>query len=94
MRGVFLYALAYFVFEVVGVDLDIVLPLFRDLAFRKDGVHRAYRHAAVAVNALSRIDVQHLVIIGAMDAVHWANIDAGFVLDPNARLSDYVGHRF
>jgi hypothetical protein len=54
--------------------------------------------ARIAVDALLWIDVElvDLLIVGliggGMDAVHWADLDARVVLDPDARFSDYVRH--
>ena len=78
--------------EVVGVDLGIFLPLLRNFILRKNRVHRTYRNTAIAVDAVLRINVEHIVLVGAMNAVHGAYVDAGFVLDADTGLRDYVGH--
>jgi len=43
--------------EVVGIDLDEVPPLGRDLVFGEDRVHRAGIDARAAIDALVGIDV-------------------------------------
>src|SRR5581483_4487027 len=84
---------------VVGrVDLDVLLPLGRDLVLGRDRVHRAGLHARVAVDALVGIYVELVVIVEVglvlrrVDAVHRADLDAGVVLDADAGLVDHVGH--
>ena len=84
--------------EVLGVDLRELLPLVGQLVLGEAGVHRAGLHAGVAVDALLRIDVEHLgrVVAGLVgrrvDAIHGAHLDTGVVLGADARLSDHVGH--
>ena len=83
---------------VVGVDLDVLRPLLRELVLGEAGVHRAGLDAGVAVDALLRVDVEHLdlVVVGLVgsrvDAVDRAHLDARVVLLADARLCDYVSH--
>src|SRR3954471_17123965 len=84
--------------EVVRVDLDELVPLVGDLVLREAGVDRARLDAGVAVDALLRIDVEHLdrVVVGLVrrrvDAVDRADLDAGVVLGADAGLGDDVRH--
>src|SRR6185312_1908296 len=84
--------------EVVGVDLGVLLPLVRELVLGEAGVDRARLDAGVAVDALLRVDVEHLGRVGSglvgrrVDAIHGAHLDTGVVLGADARLGDYVGH--
>src|SRR3954468_10327361 len=86
------------VLEVARVDLDVTLPLVRELILGEAGVHRAGLDAGVAVDALFRIDVEllDLVVIrlvrSRMDAVDGADLDARIVLLPDAGLCDHVSH--
>src|SRR4051812_20968441 len=86
------------VLEVARVDLDVTLPLVRELILGEAGVHRAGLDAGVAVDALFRIDVEllDLVVIrlvrSRMDAVDGADLDARIVLLPDTGLCDHVSH--
>ena len=83
---------------VVRVDLDVLVPLLRELVLGEAGVHGAGLDAGVAVDALLRVDVEHLdlVVVGLVrrrvDAVHGADLDARVVLLPDAGLCDDVCH--
>src|SRR5438477_215997 len=79
--------------EVVGVDLDEVPPLLRDLVLGEDGVDRAGIDAGAAVDALVGVDEVHVGRIVGVDAVDRADLDAGRVLDADAWLGDHVSHR-
>jgi hypothetical protein len=78
--------------EVVGVELDEALPLFRHFVFHEDRVHRALRLTQAAVDTLGRIDEELVVVVGSMDAVHRADRDAGLVFHADTRLGNHVGH--
>lgn len=84
--------------EMKGVDANKVLPFSRYSAFLKDGGDWAGWLARAAVNALIRIDVEHVLLLEIwfagrwVDAIHWANINAAGVLHVNARTRDYIGH--
>src|SRR5690242_12207815 len=80
------------VFEIVGVDLDEIAPLLRDLVFGKDRVHRAGIDAGAAVDALVRVDVVHVRRVVRVNTVDRANLDAGGVFYVDTRLSDDVSH--
>src|SRR5690349_8109556 len=83
---------------VLGVDLRVLRPLGRKLVLGKAGVDRAGLDAGVAVDALVRIDVEHLnrVVVGLVrrwvDAVDGTYLDTRVVLLADARLGDDVGH--
>src|SRR5581483_4407866 len=82
---------------VARVELDEALPLLRHLVLGGDGINRAGLNARVAVDALLGIDIEliDLVVVRLVgrwvDAVDGADLDAGVVLDPDARLADHVG---
>src|SRR5579883_172043 len=68
------------------VDLDEVLLIVGDIVLGEDRGHRAGRLAGAAVDALVRIDVQHLVLVAiVVDAVDGAHLDAGLVLGVDTR---------
>src|ERR1700680_1294015 len=78
--------------EVLVVLGDERLPLVGRLFQRIDGLHRAGVDAQAAVDALLRVDVEHLPVLAlAVDAVHRAHIDAGRVLHADAGFGDDVG---
>ena len=84
--------------EVVGVDLDVALPLVRELVLGEAGVHRAGLDAGVAVDALLGVDVElrDLVVVGlvrgGVDAVDRTDLDARVVLGVDAGFGDDVSH--
>src|SRR4029079_5868973 len=78
--------------EVIGVDLDVVGPLLRHRVLGKDRGHRALGLAGAAVDALIGVDEVHRILVGGVDAIDRADVDAGRVLDADARLGDDVGH--
>ncbi len=79
--------------EKVGVDLNEVLLVFRNIAVGENGGYRALRLAKAAVDALIRINVQHIIRLGPLvDAVHRAHGHAGFIFYSNAGFDNYVGH--
>ncbi len=73
-------------------------PLLGELVLGEARVDRACLDARVAVDALLRVDVEHLdlVVVGLVgrrvDAVDRADLHAGVVLGPDAGLGDDVGH--
>src|SRR5713226_1688245 len=76
--------------EELLVQRDEVLPVGRRLVLGEDRLHRAHRLAGAAVDALIRVDVEHLRPL--VDAVDRADLDTGLVLDADARLRDDVRH--
>jgi hypothetical protein len=76
----------------------VVLPLGRDLVLGADRVDRARFDAGVAVDALRGVDVELLgvgeagLVLGGMDAVDRADLDARVVLRADAGLVDHAGH--
>src|SRR3982074_1028472 len=62
------------VFEVIGVDLDEIAPLLRNLVLGKDRVDGTRVHARATVDALVRVDVIHLSRVVGVDAVHRTNL--------------------
>src|SRR5712664_1113260 len=76
--------------EELLVQRDEVFRLFRRLVFGEDRLHRAHRLAGPAVDTLVGVDEE--LIRPLVDAVHRADLDAGLVLDVDARLDDHVCH--
>src|SRR5262245_12283722 len=79
------------VLEELLIQLDEVLPLIGRLVLSEDRLDRAHRLASAAVDALVRMDVEHRVAF--VDAVHRTHLDAGLVLNVDARLGDDVRHQ-
>src|ERR1700676_211807 len=64
------------VFEIVGVDLDEIAPLLRNLVLGKDRVDRTRVDARAAVDALVRVDVIHRCSVVGVDAVDRTHLHA------------------
>src|SRR5579862_1234387 len=84
--------------EVLGVGLRKVGPLLRQIVQREDRRNRANRNTSSTVDALYRIDVDHVhfaevgfVFLG-MDAIHGASVYAGRVFRSDTRFCNYVSH--
>jgi hypothetical protein len=60
------------------------------LRVRLDGVHRAFWLAHPAIDALVRMNDEH--ILALVETVHGANLDTVCVLATNAALVDDVSH--
>src|SRR5436309_1379701 len=79
--------------EVLVVLGDERLPLVRRLLQGEDRLDGAGVDAQPAVDALLRMDVEHLpVLVLAVDAVHRADVDTGRILRADARFADDVSH--
>jgi hypothetical protein len=74
--------------EKIGVDLDILLPLFWKFVLREDRTHRARFGARTARQTGIRIDVEHSFAF--VNAIYGADRHASSVLDSKARLGDYI----
>src|SRR5690606_32948968 len=79
--------------ELLVVPGDELLPLLGDFLLRVDRLDRAGVDAEPAVDALLRVDVEHLpVLVLAVDAVDRADVHARRVLGADAGLGDDVRH--
>src|SRR4029450_9832385 len=76
--------------EELLVERDEVCGLFGRLALGEDRRRRAHRLAGPAVDTLVGVDEE--LVRPLIDAVHRADLDAGLVLDVDARLDDHVRH--
>jgi hypothetical protein len=80
------------------VDLREVLPLLRHSTLLKNSIYWAGWLTCTTVNALVRVDIKHLGLVetlfagSRMNAIHGTYINAGGILDTNARLRDDIGH--
>src|SRR5437870_5719112 len=81
------------VLEVDLVDVDELHLRGGHVLLRKNRVDRTGIDTGAAVDALVGVDVHHAVLVGLVDAVHRANLDAGLVLEVDAGLRDDIGHR-
>jgi len=81
------------------VQLNVVLPLLRDIVFREDGSDRTGRLASTTIDAFFRVDVEHRrwfefwFVFLRMDAIHRASVNARSVLSADARFANDVCHR-
>src|SRR3984893_1557274 len=83
---------------IVGVDLDVTRPLLGKLVLGEARIDRAGLDARVAIDALLGVDVElrlvvvALLLLGGMDAIHRADLNAREILGADAGLGDDVGH--
>jgi hypothetical protein len=77
--------------EIVGVDLCVFFPLFGHFSFIVNGIHRASGHACAAIDANAWVNIEHRILVIALNAVDGAHIDARFVLYGDAGLANNVG---
>src|SRR6185503_2914051 len=84
--------------KIFRVLLRVILPFFRKIVEREDRRHRADWHAGAAVDALYRINVEHVeigmlrVVLLGMNAIYRAGVYASAVLGADARLCNDIGH--
>src|SRR5579883_322215 len=82
-----------------GILFGVLLPLLRQVIQRENSRNRAHRHTSAAIDALYRIDIQHLrgrmrrLILLGMNAVHRARIHTRRVLGPDARFCNDISHK-
>src|SRR6516165_2912668 len=74
----------------LGVELGEAAPLSRNIGFREDGFDRTFGHAGFAVDAINRVDVEHMLPL--IEAFDRADDDAVRVFAVMARLSNSVSH--
>src|SRR5262249_12936858 len=73
-----------------GIEGDVVPPLLRDGAFVVDRLHRAFRDARLTIDAIDRVDVQHLLSL--VETFHRADRGAVGVLAALTGFGDDEGH--
>src|SRR5258708_17216944 len=76
--------------EDVAVQGGVLLPLRRHVFLGEDGRDGALRFARAAIDALVRVDVQHVGPL--VDAIHGAHVDTRAIFDVDARLGDHIRH--
>jgi hypothetical protein len=85
-------------FEEIGVDLDIVFPLFGSCRLFKNRCNGTGRFTRATVNTLIGVNIEHLsrieplFALRRMDAVYRTYIYARCILHANAWLSNYISH--
>lgn len=88
----------FFLFEPVCVDLDVLVPLSRQIVLWKDCLHRTLVNAKSTINTCLGIDVELidrlvlLTFLRWMNAVDGTNFDARRVLGSDAWLRNDVRH--
>lgn len=75
--------------EEIYVYRVVVAPLPRQVVLVVDGLNRTNRLAGTAVHAFVRVYVKHAIAL--VDAINWAFIDAGPVLQVYTGKRYYVG---
>jgi hypothetical protein len=86
--------------KMIGVDLNVMLPLFRDVFVAIDRLDRAGRLAGATINAFIRMDKKVLggfeisLILARVDAIHGADVNTGRVLCSDAGFANYVNSHY
>lgn len=84
--------------EIISVDFRKAAPLFRQIIQRENRRNRANRHTRSAIDALHRIDIDHVVLGEAgfvflgVDAIDRASVHTGAVLRADTRFCNDVCH--
>src|SRR5262249_5852610 len=76
--------------RLLGVELGEAAPLSGHVGFRENGFDRALGYAGLAVDAINRVDVEHLLPL--VEAFDRADDDAVRIFAVMARLSNCVSH--
>src|SRR5258708_29778113 len=76
--------------EDVAVQGGVLLPLCRHVFLGEDGRDGALRFARAAIDALVRVDVQHVGPL--VDAIHRAHVYTRAIFDVDARLGEHIRH--
>src|SRR5262245_10256808 len=86
--------------KMIGVDLNIMFPLIRNVFVAVDRFDRAGGLASAAINALVRMDKKHLggfelrLILPRMDAIHRADVNTRRILRADARFANYINSHY
>ena len=84
--------------EEVSIDLNVLVPLLRQILFGEDGLHGAFINTEATVDAHIRVNVQQLrilkvaAVLGGVNAVNRAHLDTRCVLGADAGFRNDVGH--
>jgi hypothetical protein len=85
--------------KILRIAFGEALPLLGQIIEGKNGGNRADRYASAAVDALHRIDVEHLflrkrrrVLLG-VNAIDRARIHTSRILGSNARFCNHISHK-
>jgi hypothetical protein len=78
--------------EELRVDQCELSPLLGKIVLEKDRLDGADFGANAAVDALVRVDVKLLGVVGGVDAVHGTNLHTAIVLDADTWLGDHIRH--
>ena len=79
-------------FGTIGIQLNVIEPLHRNVVLIKDRFHRALGNARFAINALVWININHLGVL--IEAFGWENFQARFVLAAFTRFSHDHRHNY
>jgi hypothetical protein len=82
-----------FFIKIVAVLRKKRGPLLRQIILEEDRLDRANLGADTTVDAFVRIDEVLVSIVIGMDAVDWADLDAGPIFQSDAWFGDDIGHR-
>src|SRR5436190_14893906 len=83
---------------IVRILVNKIRPPGRRLVERENSLDRARRHAGAAVDALVRMNIEHLgrgelgLVLPGVNAVHRADVHARGILRTDAGLADDIRH--
>jgi len=85
---------------MIGVNLNVMLPLLRDVFVTVNRLDRTGRLAGAAINAFIRMDIKLLggfeisLILTRVDAIHGADVDTSRILRADAGFANNVNSHY
>jgi hypothetical protein len=85
--------------KIICVDLNVFMPFFRKVFFRKNCLNRAFVNTKSTINTSIWIDIEHLRFFVPITVAHWVNtvnrtnVNTGGVFCSDTGFSDYVCHK-
>ncbi len=78
--------------EIVGVLLDERFPLRGHFVRREDRTDRTFRHTRSAIDTFVRLDEEHFVGVGPVNAIDRADRDTRFIFYTDTGFGNYKSH--
>src|SRR5215472_591753 len=84
--------------EKLSVLFRELLPFLRQIIQREDGGNGTNRYAGAAIDALDRVDIQHLgpfesgVFFLGMDAIYGTGVNTRRIFRADAGFRNYISH--
>lgn len=83
-----------------GVDLNVLLPLIRNILVAENRFDRTGWLTGSAINTFVRMDIEHFgglkfrLILARVDAIHRADVNTGRILRADAGFANYVNSHY